>query len=589
MMQQTFVFAVLGLSLVMWLWGKLRYDLVALSALLLLVIVGVIPSSQAFAGFSHPAVITVAAVMIISKALQNSGALDMLARWLDRLGPDPVTLILALSGITAVASAFMNNVGALVIMMPIAIHLSGKRGIPVSRVLMPLSFASLLGGMSTLVGTPANIIISSFRSDAGLRPYGMFAFFPVGGLLALTGILFIGLIGWRLLPEKKKKRSLDDDLAIEDYITEVKVLRESRLAGSTLRKIMQNSAFELTVIGLVREKLILDVVDPDEELLPDDILIIEADSDNLKIFMDYTQAKLIGGRKFRKDAEGARNISMRELVILPDSRLVGKSAAELNLRSRYGVNLLALSRGGRKTIRRVGKSRFRVGDVLLIQGRSQILGEVIAAMGCMPLQERGVQLGDESRIALSLGIFGTALALMLLGLMPAHLAFSLAALLMTLTNVISPRELYNNVDWSVIVLLAAMIPIGLAFTRSGGALSIASGLLALGSGLPLWMELALVMGVAMLLSNVINNAATAILMAPVAIMVAQNSGAPLDMFLMAVAIGASSAFLTPIGHQSNTLVMGPGGYHFADYWKLGLPLQILVLITGVPLLIWYWG
>lgn len=589
MIQQTYLFAVMGVAALWWLWGKVRPDLVALIALFALVYFNVVPAHDAFVGFSHPAVIALAAIMVISKALQNSGLLDLLARGVNVLRPDPFSLILVLCALTAFASAFMNNIGAMVIMIPIAIHICGKHGIPVSKVLMPLSFASILGGMTTLVGNAPNIIISGYKEGTGLDPYGLFSFIPVGGAVAMTGVIFIALIGWRLLPQRHKPRSADDDLSIEDYITEVKVLRESRLAGSTLRKIMQNAAYEVTVIGLVRDKLTLEVVDPDEELLPDDILIIEADSENLKTFMDFTQAKLIGGRKFHKDAEGARNISMREVVILQDSRLVGKTAADINLRSRYGINLLAISRGGRKTIRRVSKSRFRVGDVLLIQGRTQILGEVISAMGCMPLHERGVLQGDGYRAILSLGIFATAVALMLLDLMPAHMALAIAALLLALTNVLPPREVYHHIDWSTIVLLATLIPVANALRNGGAAQTIAGALLFITEGTPVWMSVGLLMALCMLLANLISNVATAVLMAPVAVVAAQLSGAPVDMFLMTVAIGASSTFVTPFRHQSNTIVVSPGGYRFGDFLRLGLPMQVVVLATAVPLLYWFWG
>ncbi len=588
MILQTYLFAILGVAAIWWLWGKVRPDLVALIALFALVYFNVIPAHEAFAGFSHPAVITLAAMMVMSKALQVSGVLDYLARVLNYLGPDPLGQILVLCALTAFAAAFMSNLGAMVIMIPIAIHISGKHGIPVSKVLMPLSFASILGGMSTLVGTAPNLIISSFKESSGSTAFSLFSFIPVGGAVALTGVIFLGLIGWRLLPERHKRRSADDDLSIEDYITEVKVLRESRLAGSTLRKIMQNAAYEVTVIGLAREKLLLEVIDPDEELLPDDILIIEADSENLKTFMDFTQAKLIGGRKFHKDAEGARNISMREVVILQDSRLVGKSAADINLRSRYGINLLAISRGGRKTIRRVSKSRFRVGDVLLIQGRTQILGEVVSAMGCMPLHERGMQQADPYRAVLSLGIFGVAIAMMLLGLLPAHMSLAMAALLLALTNVIAPREIYHHIDWSTIVLLATLIPVANALLNGGGAQSIAGLILHLATGTPVWVSVGLIIALCMLLANLISNVATAVLMAPVAILTAQLSGASSEMFLMAVAIGASSTFVTPFRHQSNTIVMGPGSYRFGDFVKLGLPMQVLVLLSATPLLYWYW-
>ena len=587
-MQQTIVFIVLAATIALFLWDRIRYDLVALIALFSVVLFRVVQPEAAFAGFAHPAVITVVAVMIISKGMQNSGVIDLIAHRLLGLGGNIVVLIMALSVLTAVASAFMNNVGALAIMLPIAIQLARKSGHSPSHILMPLSFASLMGGMMTLVGTPPNIIIASFRAETEGSPFAMLDFLPAGAGVTLAGILFIALLGWRLLPVRKNRKSTDT-FQIEDYITEVRIVRDSKLAGATLRTMMEEKGYEINVIGLIRNKLRIHIPDPDEELKVNDIMILEADAENLKVFLDRTRVKLLGGRQFRKDAVGSRDISIREVVVLQDSKLIGKSAAALTLRSRYGINLLAIARGERKFTKRISQSTFRVGDVLLIQGRTHMMDEVIANIGCMPLQERGYRIGDESRTALTLGIFGAAIVAVIFNLIAVQIAFAMAALLLVLSRVISFREVYQSVDWSVIVLLGAMIPVGLALEDSGGADLLAGLLLKIGKGFPLWVAMVLIMTITMLLSNVINNAATAVLMAPIGIHLAQGLNASTDPFLMAIAIAASAAFLTPIGHQSNTLVLGPGGYKFGDYWKMGLPLQCLVMVVAIPILIQVWG
>lgn len=379
-----FMFVMLGVAIIWWHWGFLRHDLVAMILLFVLVFAGIVPSSRAFIGFSHPAVIMLVSAFIISRSFQESGIFDYLGERLDRMSSDPLNLILVLSLIAMVSSAFLSSYITVMLLMPVALHLSGKRGIHASRVLLPVAFSAILGSTITMIGSVPNIFVSCLQPGC----LGIFTFAPTNLPIALIGVLFLGLVAGHLLHKSNRKDKRDEDINIEDYITEVKVLKESRLAGSTLRRIMQNADYEVTVIALVREKLKMDVIDPDEELLPDDILIIEADSANLKTFMNYTNAKLMGGRKFRKDLTGARNISMREVVVLKDSVLAGKTAAGINIRSRFGVNLLAISRGQRQTIHRLAKSKIMRGDVLLIQGRTQILDEVTYAMGCLALKDR---------------------------------------------------------------------------------------------------------------------------------------------------------------------------------------------------------
>lgn len=579
---------ILGAAVILWLWGKLRADIVGIAALFALAVLGIIPAPDVFSGFSHPAVITLAAMMVLGYALHHCGALDMLSRLLSALGHDPLVFVLLLSFYTVVLTSFLGYHIALVIVLPFAVQLSGKRGIHPSRVLMPLAFASILGGFTTLWASPSNIYVSFFRQDTIGKSFGVWEFFPLGLILALAGVLFITATAWLLLPGRHKKKHVEDELTIEDFITEVKVLKESLLAGSSLRKIMQNAAYEVTVIGLVRKKLLLEVIDPDEELMPEDILIIEADSENLRTFMDYTRAKLIGGRRFHKDAQGARNISMQEVVVLPDSGLVGKSAAEINLRSRYGINLLAVSRAGRKTIGRVGKSRFRTGDVLLIQGRTQILPEVISAMGCLPLQERGFQVADLRCTVASLLTFILSIVAASLGWIPTPIALSLAALLMVLFRVISPRDLYQSINWSAVVLMATLIPIAHALQSSGTALKLATMFMIWVQNLSPLLILGLVMASAMLLANLINPIVSSVLLSPIVILIAQNSTHIIDPYLMALAFGSTASFLNPKSNMPNTLVMSLGGYRIWDFWRMGLPLQILILLLGTPLLYWYY-
>lgn len=587
-MGQLIVFITLGIALVLFASGKVRHDIVALIALFLLVIAGIVPKDHAFTGFAHPAVVTVAAVLIISRALMNSGLIDVIASWMLKIGKKLIVQIFTLTIVVAVASAFMNNVGALAILMPVALYIARKSGNAPSYILMPVAFGSLLGGMTTLIGTPPNIIIATFRDDEFGAAFGMFDFSPVGVGVAIVGIAFISLVGWRLLPKRQGETSPEDLFQIEDYITEVRVTKDSKLKGQAAKEIQKLTDADIRILGLIRNKRRIHAPDPEEILKTNDILILEADSDDLKAFVNNSGVKLAGGKQFRKDAIGSKDITITEAVITTNSPLIGNTAASLSMRTRYGLNLLAIARQEKKMRQRIDNIRFKAGDVLLLQGRVNNINDAITSMGCLPLAERGMKIGQPRQIILALGIFGAGIVSVVLGLLPVQIAFPLAALLLVLANVISVREIYTSVDWPVIFLLGAMIPVGEALETTGGARLIAAQIMNIGADLPVWATLTIVLVVTMFLSDVINNAATVVLMAPIGISIAAGLQASVDPFLMAIAVGGSCAFLTPIGHQSNTLVMGPGGYKFSDYWRMGLPLEILIVVTGVPLILYFW-
>ncbi len=587
-MQATLVYLTLFLVLILFAWGRIRHDFVALIALFVLVIAGVVPPAEAFSGFGHPAVITVAAVLIIGKALEYSGLVDLLGKWVMRVGDNLLLQISAMSLLVAVASAFMNNVGALAIMMPVALHMARKSGNPPSYLLMPIAFASLLGGMTTLIGTPPNIIIATFRADVAAAPFGMFSFTPVGIFVAVGGMLFTSFIGWRLLPRRAAKKSEKDLFDIDDYMTEVKVKRDAKARGVTLAELEEISDAEVQILGLVHKNKRIHAPDENLVLQTGDILILESDAEALETFLNDTGFQLAAGKQFRKDAEGSRDIAISEAVLMADSSLIGQKASGVKLRNRYGVNLLAVARRDERIRLRLSNIKFRAGDVLLLQGRRHMMDDVISSLGCLPLARRGLRLGYEKKIALSLSLFALSIAAVVTGLLPVQISFSMAAVAMVLTGLLPLREVYTSVDWPVIVLLGAMIPVGAALESSGGAQQIAGLILHLGHSFPVWLTLAMLLIITMFLSDILNNAATVVLMAPIGISVAQGLGVSIDPFLMAVAVGGSCAFLTPIGHQSNTLVMGPGGYKFTDYWRMGLPLEILIVLIGVPAILTFW-
>ena len=587
-MDHIIVFITLGITLLLFVWDKWRYDVVAVLALLFLVMYGIIPSEDAFSGFAHPAVITVAAVLLISRGLQASGIVDVLARFMNKAGKNLYLQITVLCLVTAVASAFMNNIGALAILMPVAIHVARKNGHPPSYILMPIAFSSLLGGMITLIGTPPNIIIATFRADYTGEAFGMFDFAPVGLALTIAGILFITLLGWRLLPNRKGQASDSDRFEIENYITEVRVTKDSKIKDTTYGDIRSLTEDDVTPLGLVRRKKRIHMPRLNEVLKTNDIIILEADTDSLNTFIDKSGVKLVGDKKFRKDAEGSEEIIMREAVVMPDSPLIGRTTTDLNMRTRYGLNLLAVARSNQKIRKRMDKIPFKNGDVLLLQGRSQNLDDLIAAMNCLPLVERELKIGKPRQILPGLLIFIAAVLIVILGVLPVQIAFATGAAAMVFTGVLPVKDLYSHIDWPIIVLLGAMIPIGVAFETTGAADLIADQVLEIGYNYPVWFVVGLIMAITMFLSDLINNAATVVLMAPIGLTIAGGMDMSADPLLMAIAVGASCAFLTPIGHQSNTLVMGPGGYKFSDYWRMGLPLEIIILLLGTPLILFFW-
>jgi di/tricarboxylate transporter len=610
--EQLIVFGVLAATLVLFVWNRWRYDLVALAALLACALTGVVPADEVFAGIGHPAVISVAAVLVLSRGLLNAGVVDSVARRLMQVGERPWAQVAALTGIVALSSGFMNNVGALALFMPVAIWMSRQSGRSPSYLLMPLAFGSLLGGTLTLIGTPPNLIIAGYRAEAGEAPFGMFAFLPVGAAVTVAGVLFIALLGWRLVPRRQEQEGNGDLFEISAYLTEVRVPEGCKYAGRTVHALINavKDEADVQVIALVRGDERQRMPSTYEVLREGDILLVEADSDSLKALLDVTGVELAAevdeqeekahderqateqaveqekAEKKHKSRHG--ELTLAEAIVSPGSMLVGTSASGLDLRERHGVNVLAVARQGQRLRQRLGQIRFSAGDILLLQAREDALQSSLNSLGCLPLASRGLSITTPRNVMLASAIFAITLASIAFGLLPAATALVTGALVMILVGLIPLGRIYESIDMPVIVLVAAMLPVGQALETTGGSQLIAEALLELGQSLPAAATLALLMVAVMLISNVVNNAAAAVLAAPVAISLARGMDVSVDPFLMAVAIGASCAFLTPIGHQSNTLVMAPGGYRFGDYWRLGLPLSILVVLCTVPAILWIW-
>lgn len=613
--EQGIVFAVLGITLAMFVWNRVRFDVVAMLALLAVAITGLVPTEELFAGFGHPAVITVAAVLVISQGLVNGGVVDNIARLLGKIGHRPTLQVLTLTSVVALCSAFINNVGALALLMPVAIWMSREAGRSPSMLLMPLAFGSLLGGTMTLIGTPPNIIIASYREGG---TFGLFDFAPVGVAITLAGIVFITLVGWRLTPRREQNSADAKLFSVGEYLTELRLPKDSVHAGATLHNLLAVAGDEadIVVLALIRDEKLQAVPSTYQILREGDLLLVEADTSSLQVFLDKTKLELahqaaedeetnenetseedsINGAS-ESDGKDNDDASARiakgelflvEAVIAPESSLVGQTANRLKLRERNQLNIVAVARLGYRLKRRLGDIRFNAGDILLVQGFEDSLSGTLAELGCLPLAERGLRLGSTRNTAMATGIFLASIAVIVTGLLSAPVALVAGAVAMVLVNLMSAAEAYKAIDWSVIVLLAAMIPVGQAMETTGGAALIASQMLVLGENLSVASVLVMILVGTALLSNVVNNAAAAIVVAPIALSLASELQMPSDAVLMAVAVGASCAFMTPIGHQSNALVMEPGGYEFSDYWRLGLPLSAIVTVVAVPVIMLVW-
>jgi di/tricarboxylate transporter len=604
---QTAIVVVLAAALALFISERVRYDLVALAALLVSVLLGLIEPGAAFGGFANDAVITVAAVLVMSHALARSGAVDAVTAPLLRVATQPVALMAGLCVIGSILSSFMNNVGALALLMPIAIAGARKGGYSVALLLMPISFATLLGGTTTLIGTPPNLLAADLAERLRGEPFTMFEFTPVGAAITIAGIVFIVAIGWRLLPRGREgARSPAELFEIGHYVTEARLPPKSRFIGKTIREFEDASGDSAIVLGLVHGDTRLRSTSS-YVLQEGDVLLLQTETQALQDYVKAGQIDLVAAapnpprdlpsaeasvpepaRSAGERAGEARPptrpaLDTAEAVVTPTSWVQGSTARSLRLRARYDTNLLAISRRGRPITTRLRDVPLYAGDVLLLEGPADDLPEVAAKIGCLPLADRQLTLSPR-RVLLPFAVFVGAVGLVIFGVTSASIAFVLGAAAMVALGFMPAREVYSTIEWPVIVLLAALIPVAGALETTGTAQLAADGLVAVAGSLSPHAMLALVLVATMGVTPILNNAATVLLMGPIAHGIAENIGVDSAAFIMAVAIGASCDFLTPFGHQNNTLILGPGGYRFADFWKLGLPIDAIIIAVAVPLL-----
>ncbi|MGR3984510.1 MAG: SLC13 family permease [Gammaproteobacteria bacterium] len=583
---QLILFSLLGAVFALLLWGKIRYDMVAFGALVAAIIIGVVPEEQAFDGFGHPATVIIALVLVVSRGLSNSGAVELLARHVVARGRSLFAHISVMSGVAAVLSALMNNVAALALLMPVDMQAASQARRSPALSLMPLSFASILGGLITLIGTPPNIIIAGYREQALGEPFSMFDFSPVGAVAALAGIAYIAAIGWRLIPDAGKGAP-SDLFGIEEYIAEVRIGEKSVALGKKIRELDERAeAADVAIIGLVRQGRRFPGHARREVIKKGDLLVIESSAGGIDAFVGEFGLEYVVSKKH--DSLIGEDLSMIEVVVPQGARIDGRSALDLRLLANHGVTMLGISRQGKAFRERVRKLEIRAGDVLLLLGPTERLAHVGAWLGGLALQERDLRVVQRDKAWLAVGGFALAIIAAAAGIVSLTAALALVCVVMVAANIVPLRDLYSSIEWPVIVLLGSMIPLGAALQSSGGTALMAQMLLGLAQGYGAVVVLLLLMAVTMTLSDILNNTATSVIAAPVALDIANGLGLSPDPFLMAVAVAASCAFLTPIGHKNNTLIMGPGGYRFGDYWRMGLPLEIIVIAVAVPMILWVW-
>ena len=590
---QLLLFGVLLTVFALLVWGRVRYDVVAFGALIVASMGGAIPQDALFDGFAHPATVIIALVLIISEGLKSSGAIEVLARYLISASRKLRLHIAIMSTVAAALSAVMNNVAALALLMPVDMQAARKAKRSPALSLMPVSFASILGGMVTLIGTPPNVVIATFREQSLGSSYSMFDFAPVGLIVAIVGVTYVTIIGWKFIPVERRKHNSDEDLMdLSKYIAEGKVKDSSIAIDKTLqdlRKIAKDEHDVEELTGLVRQGKRLAGEIYLEVIRKGDVIVMKGLPQAIEQFIGSTGLEYAGGEKHQGVTSETRELL--EVVVPEGARIAGRSADNLKLLRQHEVTLLGVSRNGKRFHDRVRELRIKAGDMLLLIGNENILDEVVDWLGCLPLadrEEKPLEVVQRNKAWLAVLTFAAAVLTASVGLLYLPVALGAVAVIYLLFRIVPPSQVYEKVQWPVIVLLGCLIPIGTALEESGGTALIAQGIIDWSQGLPVVAVLAILMIVTMTLSDVLNNVATALIAAPIGLNIAQQLGVSPDPFLMAVAVAASCAFLTPIGHKNNTIIMGPGGYKFGDYWRMGLPLEILVVAVGLPVILLVW-
>ena len=587
MNDQVLLSATLIALLTLFIWGKIRYDALAIGALFVLVVLEIIPANNAFAGFAHPAVVTVALVLIISQGLKNSGLTGLVGKLIGTRTFTEFQFLVCLLFIAAILSSFINNIGALAILLPITLNICQKMEWHASKFLMPLAFACILGGMNTAIGTPPNIIISEYKATISSSGFNFFDFSYVGIVITLLSILFIALLGNKFILLRNTGSKTEHLINLKGYLFEVCVNDGSSAIGMTLYKFKKQAGEDTEILGIVSENGSVKKVQNNMRIKSGQILVIKTPPDDIGNILD------VFGFSIPKELHSFDEDDLEEIevMITPGSRLIGRKYDFFLKLAFEELNLLGLWRKGSRYRTRLTRETFKSGDVLLLGVRDldeEDVSNKIKHLGLMPLRQRELQtIPSRSRLLKGLIFFSLSIFLVSFNYLSAAAAFLLCVLGFARIKIID-SNFYREIDWPIIVMLAAMIPIGTALQTTGLSDVIASSISEYASNLSLFWILFTILIVTMATTDIINNAATAVIMAPISTGIALELGYAVEPFLMVVAVGASCAFLTPIGHQCNTVVMGPGNYKFTDYWRLGLPMDILIILVSIPMILFVW-
>lgn len=587
MTDQTILAGTLIILMGLLIWGKWRYDAVTLLCLAALVLLGIVPANDAFSGFGHPAVVTVALVLLISKGLQEAGMVSLAGNLFSRLTLGENQFLIMIMVIAALLSSFMNNIGAMALLLPITLSVCQKMAWNPSKFLMPLAFASILGGMNTVIGTPPNIIIAQYREEYTGVSFNFFDYSLVGLAVSVLGILFISIIGYRLVKVRENTTEITRLIDLKNYLFEVIVREESKAIGLRLSEIKKIAGPETEILGLVNETGAVSSVSMATKIQAGQILVIKTSPDDISSIQEALGFEIADNLNTIQESD----LDEMEVMVTAGSRLIGRKHEFLKRLASEDLALLGLWRQGAKFRTRLAREAFKVGDVLLLGVRTKDdegVKQKIKHLGLMPLMERELQtIPSRSRLLKSLVFFSLAIGLTAFNVIDIVVAFLLCVIAFISIKVLN-GNLYRNIEWPVVVMLAAMIPVGQALETSGISLNIANFISTTTQGMDMPWLILMVLVITMFVSDIVNNAATAVIMAPIAANLAIQAGHPVDPFLMAVAVGASCAFLSPIGHQCNTLVMAPGNYKFGDYWRLGLPLECVIVVISIPMILFVW-
>lgn len=566
-------------------------DMTALMVAVALILLKLVTPEEGISGFSNSATITVMAMFILSAGVTRTGVIQIFRDWLIKWGgKNPTQQILAMGGIVGPVTAFINNTAVVAIFLPIVEEWCKQRKISTSKLLIPLSYVTILGGMITVIGTSTNVLASGISKQLGYGEFGLFQFTALGIITFIIGLIYLGFIAPLLLPDRKpnKSGSLSEDYNLQDYVSEIVIPPNSSLIGQTLRKAGIQRKFDIDILEIIHNGNHFPQPLADKVLSAGDILLVRGGREDLLKVRDERGVEILADVKFSDDGieseltTGEEKIA--EVLILSNSRLIGSTLKDLRFRQRYNATVLAIRRGEELVRERLGKVPLRFGDLLLLQGPRESFIGLQTTRELLVLEEREVEELRQNKAWIALSIILAVVVVAAFNWLPILVTALVGVVLMVLTGCLKPGEIYGAIRWDVIFLLAGLIPLGIAMDKSGSTQWLADRLVSLGGNLSGYWILLFFFVVTSLLTEILSNNASVVLMLPVAVKVAETLQLNPFAFMFAVTFAASNSFMTPIGYQTNTMVYSPGGYKFLDFFRVGAPLNLLMAIV-TPLMI----